>query len=99
MNNHWLEIIYLIGSVTFVGGLKLLGNPETARRGNIFAGIGMIIAIAGTLILNENKVAPFVYALIFTAIGIGSVKLAATKTTNANTKARITPESGDLAPT
>jgi proton-translocating NAD(P)+ transhydrogenase subunit beta len=73
MNNHWLEIIYLVGSVTFVGGLKLLGSPETARRGNILAGFGMIIAIAGTLILHEKAVAPIVYILIFGAIAIGSV--------------------------
>ncbi len=73
MNNHWLEIIYLIGSITFVGGLKLLGNPETARRGNLLAGFGMILAIAGTLILNEKAVAPVIYILIFTAIAIGTV--------------------------
>ena len=30
-----LEIIYLIASVTYIFGLKMLGHPETARKGNL----------------------------------------------------------------
>ncbi|MBI1307880.1 MAG: NAD(P)(+) transhydrogenase (Re/Si-specific) subunit beta [Bacteroidetes bacterium] len=73
MQGHWLEIIYLIASVTFVGGLKLLGNAETARRGNLIAAFGMLLAIIGTLVLHEEEVAPIIYILIFSAIGIGTV--------------------------
>ncbi|MCB0734157.1 MAG: NAD(P)(+) transhydrogenase (Re/Si-specific) subunit beta [Flavobacteriales bacterium] len=73
MLNHWLEIIYLIASITFVGGLKLLGNPESARRGNLIAAFGMTLAIIGTLTLHGREVETLVYVLIFAAIAIGTV--------------------------
>ena len=69
-----LEIIYLIASVLFIFGLKLLSHPDTARRGNIYAAIGMIIAIAGTLILhkqNGNGIRNIGY--IIGAIALGAV--------------------------
>ncbi|MCB9245398.1 MAG: NAD(P)(+) transhydrogenase (Re/Si-specific) subunit beta [Flavobacteriales bacterium] len=67
------EIIYLIASVTFVAGLKLLGNPNSARKGNLYAAAGMILAIAATLILHEGEVATIVYVLIFAAIALGTI--------------------------
>ena len=38
MNLSVLTIIYLIGSITFILGLKMLSHPETARKGNLIAG-------------------------------------------------------------
>ncbi len=55
MSPFILEISYLIGSISFIVGLKMLSHPETARRGNIYAGIGMLIAIAGTIFLYKNS--------------------------------------------
>ena len=49
-----LSICYLIASVTFILGLKMLSNPATARKGNLIAAGGMIIAILGTIFLYEN---------------------------------------------
>jgi len=49
-----LSVAYLIGSVTFIVGLKMLSNPATARRGNLVAAAGMFIAIAGTIFLYEE---------------------------------------------
>ena len=40
-----LTILYLIGSVTFILGLKMLSNPATARKGNLLAAAGMVVAI------------------------------------------------------
>ena len=40
----------MIGAVAFVWGLRLLSSPDTARRGNTLAGIGMGLAILVTLI-------------------------------------------------
>lgn len=37
-----LELSYLLAALFFVIGLKLLSHPETARKGNIYAAIGMI---------------------------------------------------------
>ncbi len=49
-----LPLCYLIASVTFILGLKMLSNPATARRGNLIAAGGMAIAIAGTIFLYED---------------------------------------------
>ncbi|HYC27471.1 MAG TPA: NAD(P)(+) transhydrogenase (Re/Si-specific) subunit beta, partial [Chitinophagaceae bacterium] len=51
MNLSVLTLCYLIGSVTFILGLKMLSNPATARRGNLIAAVGMTIAILGTIFL------------------------------------------------
>jgi H+-translocating NAD(P) transhydrogenase subunit beta len=69
-----LSICYLVASVTFILGLKMLSNPSTARKGNLIAAAGMIIAIAGTIFLYENEGKKLGnYAWIFSAIIIGSV--------------------------
>lgn len=83
MKSSLLEISYLIGSVTFIMGLKMMGNPKSARNGNLLAAIGMIIAIIGTIFLFEKKehgvsvegyaVPGMVYGLIFGAIALGTV--------------------------
>ncbi len=45
----WLS--YLIGSITFIIGLKQLSHPETARKGNLVAAFGMTLAILATIFL------------------------------------------------
>ncbi len=50
-----LTICYLIASVTFIMGLKMLSNPVSARRGNLLAAFGMGIAILGTIFLYSDK--------------------------------------------
>lgn len=68
-----LEFIYLIASMTYILGLKMLGKPETARRGNLIAAAGMTIAIFGTIFLYQGEVPTFIYVLIGTAILIGTI--------------------------
>ncbi len=53
-NQYILDIIYLIASVTFVLGLKMLSGPQTARKGNLWAAFGMTLAILGTIFIYEN---------------------------------------------
>jgi NAD(P) transhydrogenase subunit beta len=48
-----IELTYLAASILFILGLKGLSNPETARRGMIYAEIGMLLAIVGTLLHRE----------------------------------------------
>lgn len=55
MSNFLLELSYLIGSVTFIVGLKQLSSPATARQGNLVAASGMAIAIAGTILFHKNS--------------------------------------------
>jgi len=53
--NPLLLLAYLIGSVTFILGLKMLSHPETARRGNLIAAGGMTISIFATIFLYQYK--------------------------------------------
>jgi NAD(P) transhydrogenase subunit beta len=73
-----LTLCYIIGSVTFILGLKMLSNPATARNGNLVAAAGMTIAILGTIFLysyDENgetkKLTNYIW--IFSGILVGSV--------------------------
>lgn len=50
-----LPVVYLIASVTFIVGMKMLGSPATARRGNLVAAAGMGLAILGTITLYTNE--------------------------------------------
>jgi len=68
-----LEIIYLIASVTYILGLKMLGNPETARNGNLIAAGGMTIAIIGTIFLYQGEIPTIIYSLIGIAILLGTI--------------------------
>ncbi len=72
-----LEISYLIGSVTFIIGLKMMGNPKSARKGNLIAAIGMTVAILGTIFLynveGHTSREGIKMALIFGGILIGTV--------------------------
>ncbi|MFN8283868.1 MAG: NAD(P)(+) transhydrogenase (Re/Si-specific) subunit beta [Chitinophagales bacterium] len=73
--NGLLEICYLIGSVTFIIGLKMMGNAKTARQGNLIGAFGMTVAILGTIFLfrtEHTTVNTLKYVLIFGAIAIGS---------------------------
>lgn len=54
MASSILTICYLIGSITFIIGLKMLSHPATARRGNGIAATGMSIAIVGTIFLYQE---------------------------------------------
>ena len=74
MELNILTICYLIGSVTFILGLKMLSNPATARKGNSVAATGMVIAIIGTIFLYEEEGKKLGnYAWIFAGIAIGAV--------------------------
>lgn len=44
-----INFAYLFGSLAFVWGLRLLSSPESARRGNIIAGIGMAVAVIAAM--------------------------------------------------
>lgn len=55
MQESILTLIYLIASVTFIIGLKMLSHPDTARRGNLIAAAGMALAICGTIFLYRDE--------------------------------------------
>jgi len=74
MELNLLTICYLIGSITFILGLKMLSNPASARKGNLVAATGMTIAIAGTIFLYEqNGEKLHNYIWIFSGLAIGGI--------------------------
>src|SRR5688572_18017277 len=74
MELNILTLCYLIGSVTFIIGLKMLSNPATARKGNLVAAAGMVIAIIGTIFLYEEGGQRLGnYGWIFGGIAIGTI--------------------------
>ena len=69
-----LTIAYLIGSVTFILGLKMLSHPANAKRGNLIAAAGMGISILATIFLYEDEGRKLGnYAWIFGGLIIGSI--------------------------
>jgi len=69
-----LEITYVVASVLFILGLKMLSHPLTARRGNIYAAIGMIMAIVATILFHQKEGKPIGnIGFIIGAIVIGTV--------------------------
>jgi len=70
-----LTICYLLGSVTFILGLKMLSNPATARKGNMIAAAGMAVAILGTIFLyrDDQGYRLHNYGWIFGGILIGGI--------------------------
>lgn len=50
-----LPLCYILGSVSFIVGLKMMSHPATARRGNGIAAAGMALAILGTLFLYRHQ--------------------------------------------
>src|ERR1700678_4090943 len=49
-SQYAIEIIYLIASALFILSLKWIRAPTTARHGILAGEIGMVLAIAGTLL-------------------------------------------------
>jgi len=72
-----LEFIYLVSALLFVVGLKLLSSPDSARKGNLWAAGGMILAMIGTLVLHRdmagNSIKGANLAIILGAIAAGGL--------------------------
>jgi H+-translocating NAD(P) transhydrogenase subunit beta len=55
MMDGLLPLCYILGSVSFIVGLKMMSHPGTARRGNGIAAGGMTLAILGTIFLYRHQ--------------------------------------------
>ncbi len=63
-----IQATYFIGALLFILGLKQMSSPVTARRGIIWAGVGMVLA---TLITYFHHEINHNYILMTVAIAIG----------------------------
>ncbi len=50
MDNVAVNLAYIVAAALFIFGLKMLGSPVTARRGNALSAAGMLIAVVVTLL-------------------------------------------------
>ena len=73
MSIELINIWYIVAAALFIFGLKQLGSPATAVRGNLLSSIGMFIAIAVTLF--NAEIISFTWILVATVVGgaIGAV--------------------------
>lgn len=72
MQETIIKFAYLIASVLFISGIKLLGKTPTARKGNQISMLAMLIAVVATLVQVNLLSFPeiFVCILIGSAIGL-----------------------------
>jgi len=70
---EYTNLFYVLAGVLFILGLKKLSSPKTARRGNLLAMLGMLLAIIVTLISKE--ILDFTYIIAGLVIGsaIGAI--------------------------
>jgi len=68
--------IYIVSSVSFILGLKMLSHPATARNGNLAAAAGMALAIFATIFMYidpETGQGLHNYGWIFSGLILGSI--------------------------
>mgnify|MGYP001179007996 FL=1 len=70
MDSQWYQIGYLLSASFFIFGLKMLGHPRTAPRGNQLGALGMLTAVVTVLLETDLVNNP---VLIVSGIAIGAV--------------------------
>ncbi|HKI00063.1 MAG TPA: NAD(P)(+) transhydrogenase (Re/Si-specific) subunit beta [Candidatus Sulfotelmatobacter sp.] len=68
-SQYLIEIIYLIASALFILSLKWMSSPATARHGILAGEIGMVLAIAGTLL--HHGIIDYKWIIIGLVLGSG----------------------------
>lgn len=64
-----VQLAYLVSAVLFVFGLKRMGSPATARRGNQLASLAMLVAVVTTLV----QIGAVDWTKIAMGVALGSV--------------------------
>ena len=72
-----VNLTYILAAMLFILGLKMLGSPETARRGNLVSSSGMFLAIVVTLL--DQSIVDFTWIIAGVCIGSLIGFFAATK--------------------
>ena len=72
-------LCYLLGALTFIIGLKMMGSPRNARKGNAVAAFGMLISILASIFLHTDQqgalksISPGVYGVLSAALLCGTL--------------------------
>ena len=62
-----IQFSFVVAAALFIYGLKQLGSPATARRGNLISSTGMLIAIVSALV--DQGIVEYQFILIGIALG------------------------------
>ncbi len=65
-----INFTYIISAILFAFGLKFLGSPVSARKGNILSATGMLVAVLATLLSQE--IISFQWIVLGFAVGAGA---------------------------
>jgi NAD(P) transhydrogenase subunit beta len=73
VTGQYIQFAYLAAAVLFILGMRMLGSPKTAPKGNLVAAVGMLVAVVATLVM--KGVVDYVTILIGVVIGasVGAV--------------------------
>jgi NAD(P) transhydrogenase subunit beta len=64
-----INLVYIAAAACFIVGLKMLGRPESAPRGNLLSAIGMAVAVVVTLLSREI----LTFEWIAAGVALGSI--------------------------
>ena len=71
---EWIPLGYLLSAALFIFGLKKLGHPRTAPRGNQYGALGMLVAVLTTIIdMQLSTTGGMHWELIVGGLVVGSV--------------------------
>ena len=71
-DHDFIQALYIVAFALFILGLRGLAGPRTAAFGNRLAAVGMVIAIAATLLISHVISSASDLALMGLGIGIGT---------------------------
>ncbi len=97
MSDIYINLAYVVAAALFIFGLKMLGSPASARRGNLLSAIGMLIAVLATLL--AHSIIEFQYIVISAVVGgvIGAFAARAVAMTSMPEMVALFNGSGGLA--
>ncbi|EKV02443.1 NAD/NADP transhydrogenase beta subunit [Leptolyngbya sp. PCC 7375] len=73
MSNNLVAVAYLVAIVLFILSLGGLSNQESAKRGNVYGIIGMVIALVATALSSQLTAYGLLVAAILPAVAIGGL--------------------------
>ncbi|MDA0926159.1 MAG: NAD(P)(+) transhydrogenase (Re/Si-specific) subunit beta [archaeon] len=69
----WIPLGYLLSAALFIFGLKKLGHPRTAPRGNQYGAMGMLVAVITTVVDMQLASGGMHWELIVAGLVVGSI--------------------------
>ena len=72
-NEAVVNLIYIFSSALFIIGLKMLGSPETAAKGNLISALGMLVAVVVTLLDQSVTNFQWIFIAMFLGASIGAI--------------------------